>query len=359
LLLASLLVSIDKAVRKSVGSQRKKLLYLLMGTICVLYSVKCLFRNLDWKSDENLWRINVVQTPDNTKALHNWGRSLADKNRTREAIEHYRASVKVYPMYEDAQYNLAHTLADWGLANKNESALEESVEAYYTLTKMVPTHYKSWTNLANLLPHLKRNEEAVDASFQGLQLAPDEYSRSIGILNMGNGLFGLDQKRDAIRSYMTVLRLQPTTDRAWSNMGAVLLQGFNDPINALAAMARAQRLAPGDPGMMQNMQAIRNQIEQMGGMDKLMAGRRQRIPGTQTSAINKPSPETEEQRAMRYMQRPDVQEIVKDIQTFGTQLHQVIQDLQTSPASAQKWMADPAIRKKIELMFEAGILKQA
>ena len=44
-------------------------------------------------------------------------------------------------------------------------------------------------------------------------LVPGRYSRSIGILNMGNGLFGLDQKRDAIRSYMTVLRLQPTTDR--------------------------------------------------------------------------------------------------------------------------------------------------
>ena len=49
--------------------------------------------NYDWKSDQNLWRVTVVQTPGNTKALHNWGRSLSDLNRTEECLDHYRRSV--------------------------------------------------------------------------------------------------------------------------------------------------------------------------------------------------------------------------------------------------------------------------
>jgi hypothetical protein len=52
-------------------------------------------RNFDWQSDQNLWRVTVVQTPGNTKALHNWGRSLADLNRTEECLDHYRRSVPI------------------------------------------------------------------------------------------------------------------------------------------------------------------------------------------------------------------------------------------------------------------------
>ena len=45
-------------------------------------------------------------------------------------------------------------------------------------------------------------------------LRHDRYARSIGILNLGNALFGSGHKRNAVRCYMTVLRLMPNTDRA-------------------------------------------------------------------------------------------------------------------------------------------------
>ena len=58
---------------------------------CCMLRLCC--SNYDWKSDQNLWRVTVVQTPGNTKALHNWGRSLSDLNRTEECLDHYRRSV--------------------------------------------------------------------------------------------------------------------------------------------------------------------------------------------------------------------------------------------------------------------------
>ena len=55
----------------------------------------------------------------------------------------------------------------------NKSALEESAETYYAMLKYWPAHYKSWVNMANLLPALGRYDEAVTASWEGIQLAPD------------------------------------------------------------------------------------------------------------------------------------------------------------------------------------------
>ena len=73
------------------------------------------------------------------------------------------------------------------------------------------------------------------------------------------------------------------------------------------------------------IRALPKEIENQGGMDVLMRGRKstsgQPRAGYRPSA--KPT-ETAEQKAQRYMQRPDVVEMVKEIQTPGTQLHQVI-----------------------------------
>ena len=41
------------------------------------------------------------------------------------------------------------------------------------MLKYWPAHYKSWVNMANLLPALGRYDEAVTASWEGIQLAPD------------------------------------------------------------------------------------------------------------------------------------------------------------------------------------------
>jgi hypothetical protein len=151
------------------------------------------------------------------------------------------------------EYSLVPKVVDWATAQVtgNKSALEESAEAYYAMLKHWPAHYKSWVNMANLLPALGRYDEAVTASWEGIQLAPDmcasftrsgpcnrhragsvhsyptqqatgqqsllrhdRYARSIGILNLGNALFGSGHKRNAVRCYMTVLRLMPNTDRA-------------------------------------------------------------------------------------------------------------------------------------------------
>ena len=74
-------------------------------------------------------------------------------------------------------------------------------------------------------------------------VAVGRYARSIGILNLGNALFGSGHKRDAVRCYMTVLRLMPNTDRASPTQPACrscecVLSGPRDPtVGVLAVRA--------------------------------------------------------------------------------------------------------------------------
>lgn len=69
-------------------------------------------------------------------------------------------------------------------------------------------------------------------------------------------------------------------------------------------------------------------------------------------ATSNMSGEDDPERRQRAMQDPQVQAILQD-----PEMQNVLQQLQTDPAAGQKAMADPAIKKKLEVLIAAGIIQ--
>jgi stress-induced-phosphoprotein 1 len=62
--------------------------------------------------------------------------------------------------------------------------------------------------------------------------------------------------------------------------------------------------------------------------------------------------EIDPERQKRAMEDPDIQRVLTD-PTMQT----VLQSMKENPASAQKYLSDPAIMDKIELLIAAGVLQ--
>jgi tetratricopeptide (TPR) repeat protein len=150
--------------------------------VLLLYSVRTVIRNLDWKSEEGLWRVTAKQVPRNAKAGFNTGqavlqrwqlttvqgqrmfatpgrRELAD-----EAAAHFVRAIEVDPNLMRAHLNL-------GLIHSIRKEYDRAEVRYRAAIAAAPEAFDPWNNLAN--DYLARAEDAAAAGRAGDALELD------------------------------------------------------------------------------------------------------------------------------------------------------------------------------------------
>ena len=122
-----------------------------------------------WRDSETLWTHAVRCTSQNNVAHFNLATELMKQNRYDDAIEHYRETVRIRPVYPHAQCNLAFVL-------NRQGQTQEAIAHYYQAIKYDPDDRYAIGNLASLRATspqaaLRNAAEAVNLAQQAFRLS--------------------------------------------------------------------------------------------------------------------------------------------------------------------------------------------
>ena len=166
---------------------------------------------------------------------HAWlGDALRCSGELDEAIECYRAAIRLHPDASAAIYN------NLGLALFDSGDLEGAIESYHAAIRLDPDNVGSYSNLGNALHHTGELEGAIDSYRKAILLDPKDAKVRF---NFGITLSLSGNSEGAIESYRETIRLDPDYFKAHMNLG-MLLRAQGDLKGAIESYRAAVHLAP-------------------------------------------------------------------------------------------------------------------
>lgn len=206
-----------------------------------------------WKNSEILFRRAIDVTKDNFVAHYNLANVLARREDPREAIFHYRRTLRIKPGFSDAHVNLGNTFS---LLGNNEDAARH----YRAALKFQPENPRLHVNLAAVLEKTDHADKALEHYFEAIRIDPgNEDTR----YRAGNMLFQAGRAAEAAVQYQEAIRIAPEFAEAHYNLGVALFQR-DDIDGAINAFERALAVRP-------DLEAARRRLRQ--AMDaRLSAG---------------------------------------------------------------------------------------
>lgn len=195
-----------------------------------------------YRDIETLWRDTIANNPASWMARDNLGCELAGQGRFGEAVESFRAALRIHPRNARTHFNLANTLGKMGRA-------PEALAEYDRALSEEPLHAKSLFNKAHLLASLGRAEEAAAGYEAALRVAPGMASAQVNLalLRAEQGQAGAAEEH-----YREALRLEPDNPDACNAYG-MLLAARGDPAAARELYERAIRLRPDHAQALNNL----------------------------------------------------------------------------------------------------------
>ena len=145
---------------KSSGRFLKILLAMTTCVYLVLLSARTVRRNVDWRSDENLYRSGIAVNP--SKAWSNLGNVLKQQGKITEAEDAYRKSIEV-KWTADTWYNL-------GLLYQEQKRFSESVKCYEQAIDLRTRFVLPYLNMAIVIENMQDKERALSILTQAAQL---------------------------------------------------------------------------------------------------------------------------------------------------------------------------------------------
>lgn len=203
-----------------VNDYSKVLSNIFLLVILILFSIKTVARNNDWKNNETLFDSDVLSAPNslrttlftlelyNAKALIEPDKKLKNEY-LKKAVYYGDRSLKIYPKFALTYLHLGFSyyyLSDW----------DKAAEFWILGCKLDPTN-----------PEAKRASEVL----------------STVLYKQGNGLFEHGKIDDAIKCYQKSVELNNNNVEAWYNLGGNWFL-INDTIQAMKAWDMVKKLDP-------------------------------------------------------------------------------------------------------------------
>ena len=218
------------------GGRYVKVTSVLLVIVALLFSLRIIDRNRDWRDALTLWEKTVSTVPQCARAHVNLGSIYIEKKRFDEVIETSKRALAVQPLYADAYKNL-------GIARSNKGMLEEAIAMY---KKALDINYRSadtHANLGNVYFKQARFEDAVAAFETSLSFkrtsAKVYFNLGVTYDRMGR----LDEAKEMLRKALNINRYYP---EVYLNLGNVYMkQGKLE--EAIAEYQRALAVSPNYP----------------------------------------------------------------------------------------------------------------
>ena len=186
---------------------------------------------------------------------------LFKQDKVDDAIEEFRAALRIRPDHVDARANLGSGLASKGLADE---AIAELREALRLKPEGVDIHY----NLGNALATQGKVDEAIAEYREALRLQPNRFDIHY---NLGEALGKQGKLEEAITEYRETLRLKPECAEAHCNLGQIILAQHR-PIEGLAELKRGHELGSRNPSWRYPSAQWVREAERLVGLDRKLPG---------------------------------------------------------------------------------------
>lgn len=123
-----LLISLGLQKLKNRTKTNKITLHMCFYTLCVIYTICSIQRNIEWLSQETLFSSALNVCPLNAKVHYNVAKDAADNNKKELALIEYSKAIELNSEYEQAMNNLANILREDKKFNEAEILLRRAVE---------------------------------------------------------------------------------------------------------------------------------------------------------------------------------------------------------------------------------------
>ncbi len=215
------------------GVGRNRYFWLIFALITLFAIPRTLFRNHDWKNEENLFKKTVETSPMSAKAHNNLGNLLLDKGDLVGAERELRSALKIYPDYSVALSNL-------GTIFERKGLLGNAIQLYKKASRLDPEYAIAYSNLGNALYADGDLRGALTAYRQAIAISP-HYSDAF--YNLGTALALQGEYDGAVYHFRRALEIDPDYVQAENNLG-MALKAAGRKREAEAAFLRALALSP-------------------------------------------------------------------------------------------------------------------
>ena len=231
------------------GAARLQVSKSVVGTIAglaLVVSLALTHRQLNfWRDDIELFSHAVAVTKDNDTAHLNLGVAFEKAGRKTEALNEYRAALKIDPNRSETHNNIANLLADTG-------HLDEAITEYQEALRLNPNKVALHNNYGTLLVELGRCDEAIKHYTTAAQSDPHDWHAPYLI---GKALLKQGRDPEALSFFRQAVQLDSNNPRVLAYLAQVLASDENPKIRdgnaALAMAAKANDLTSGvQPAML-------------------------------------------------------------------------------------------------------------
>ncbi|MDD5562538.1 MAG: tetratricopeptide repeat protein [Thermoanaerobaculaceae bacterium] len=167
----------------------------------------------EFASAETLWRATLARNPGCFMCHTNYGFLLYRQGRVADAIDHFRASLRLKPDNVPALLNLAKVDEDRGRLDEAASELRQALA-------VDPADPTVLVNLGTVCTKAGRYEDAIGAYRDALRHpSPDDYLAHNGL---GVALIRQGRRTEAVEEFREALRLKPDYWMARANLERAL-----------------------------------------------------------------------------------------------------------------------------------------
>ena len=194
-------------------------LLLLWAGYAVAGGVYTVRRNAVWQNELTLFRQMVQETPDASGARLNLGNALQAAKQPDEAIEQYRAAIRLSPDYPEPRNKLAYLLLE-----RNDFI--GAAEQLRAVVRLEPNSAEARNDLALTLKKAGQLDSAIVEYQASLRIQPGSETT---LVNLGNAYLARGDYAPAIQLFRDALRRQPNFTAARINLAlAFQAAGFQD-----------------------------------------------------------------------------------------------------------------------------------
>jgi len=222
---------------------------ILIVIIVGLFSLVTIRRNVDWRSEHNLWASTVQTTPENHIAHFNLGVVYSKESRLSEAILHYKKSIELSPAFREAYLGLSNAYMELNLCDETESILSEA-------TRIFPGEYRAFYNLANTYLYKKDLKLAVSAYRKSLEINP-QYADAYG--NLAIALLWAKDFADAKIACNKAIELESGNALFHNTLGAINF-ALGNVEESITAFEKALAIQPGYEEAQKNLEEAKQRL---------------------------------------------------------------------------------------------------
>lgn len=179
----------------------------------LLYTAYRIYSDL---ANESLLSLSVVD-PNSARMQQALAHELAKRGNAAEAIEHYRAALKIDPKLPGLHFELADMLRTSSTAEGGEEAEKE----YKAALEINPFDQQSECRLGDIAFQRSDFKEALERYTRAVKLQPGDLEANIGLAKV---LIAMDQPQKAEPLLEHAIQLDPTSALAHFRLGTVYRQ---------------------------------------------------------------------------------------------------------------------------------------